>query len=380
LFFTAGRSGFAAAASRTLERADEIDDIEYQLGALWRLWAYRTMGGEYRSALALAERFRSTAARAGGPSDRAVGDRLIGMSFHYLGQQTKARHFLEAMLDGYSGASSKSHIELFQVDQRAAALSPLAKVLWLLGFPEQAARAANDAVNEADARDHPNSRCYALAVAACPVALLSGDLVAAERAITALVDEASRHRMDLWRVWGTGYRGVLLGHQGDAVGGSALLSGSLRELREKRYFVPVLGLLGDLAEALARAGRTAEALGTVDQAIARGHGTDEHWNLAELFRIKGEILLRDGSSAPDAVAEDLFAQSLALAQSQHARSWELRTATSLARLRHKQGRRHEARDLLVSVFERFNEGLATLDLRTARLLLDEDQAAARSIW
>src|SRR6185369_11883158 len=215
------------------------------------------MGGEYRRALALAERFRSTAARAGGPSDRAIGDRLIGVSFHYLGEQTKARHHLEAMLDGYDSASAKAHIERFQVDQRVAALAPLAKALWLLGFPEQAARAANDAVNEADARNHPNSRCYALAVAACPVALLSGDLATAERAVTALLDEASRHDMNLWRAWGTGYRGALLGRHGDAVGGSELLSGSLRQLREKRYFVPVLGLLGDLAEVLVSAGRTA---------------------------------------------------------------------------------------------------------------------------
>jgi predicted ATPase/DNA-binding winged helix-turn-helix (wHTH) protein len=379
LFFTAGRSGFAA-VSRNLERAEEIDDVEYQLGALWRLWSYRAMGGEYRRALALAEGFRSTAARAGGPSDRAIGDRLIGLSFHYLGEQTKARHFLEAMLDGYDNGSSKSHIERFQVDQRVAALAPLAKVLWLLGLPDQAARASTDAVNEAQARDHPNSLCYALAVAACPVALLSGDLVAAERTVTTLVDQASRHHMDLWRSWGAGYRGALLGHQGDAVGGSELLSGSLRELREKRYFVPLLSLLGDQARILALAGHAAEGLGAIDQAIDRAHGTDEHWNLAELLRIKGEIVLRDGSSAPDAVAEDLFAQSLALARSQHARSWELRTATSLARLRRNQGRRQAGHDLLAAVYARFNEGMETLDLRTARLMLEEDQIAERSVW
>jgi predicted ATPase len=118
-------------------------------------------------------------------------------------------------------------------------------------------------------------------------------------------------------------------------------------------------------------------LAAVDEAIDRAQSTDEHWNLAELLRIKGEIALRDGSGIG---AEGLFAQSLDLARSQNARSWELRTAMSLARLRRNQGRGREAHDLLVSVYRRFGEGLETADLRTAGLLLEEDGIATRSVW
>jgi predicted ATPase len=370
-FFSPGSSGFATAASRVLELTDSPDDTEYQLGALWRLWAYRTVAGEYKSALALAQRYRSVAALARGSSDRAIGDRLIGITFHYLGDQVEARRHLETMLKNYDPAASESDIERFQVDQRVAAVASLAKVLWLLGLPDQAASAAKKAVDEAGALNHPNSLCYALAVAACPVALLIGDLAAAERSVAMFLDQATRHEMALWRTWGAGFEGVLHSYRGDHGSGMQLLCGALDELREKRYFVPVLGLLGELAQGLGRAGRVAEGLTTIGEAIDRANRTDEHWSLAELLHIKGELVLLDGSDEAILAAEDLFAQSLALARKQEILSWTLRTATSLARLRRTQGRSREAHELLTSVYGRFTEGFETADLRTAQRLIGE---------
>src|SRR5262249_47475078 len=158
-FFSPGSSGFAAAASRVLELADSLDETEYQLGALWRLWSYRTVAGEYGPALTLAKKARSVAVRARESSVRIVGDRLIGITFHYLGEEAAARRHLEAMLKNYDAADSAAHIERFQVDQRVAALAMLAKVLWLLGLPDQAADAARNAVDGAAALNHPNTLC-----------------------------------------------------------------------------------------------------------------------------------------------------------------------------------------------------------------------------
>jgi predicted ATPase len=90
----------------------------------------------------------------------------------------------------------------------------------------------------------------------------------------------------------------------------------------------------------------------------------------EVLRIKGELLLMQDKSNTVA-AEDGFSRSLDWARRQGARSWELRTTTSLARLRRDQGDAREPRDLLATVYRRFTEGLATADLEAARRLLDE---------
>lgn len=371
LFFSPGSSGFATAASRVLELADSLDDTEFQLGALWRLWAYRTVAGEYGSALALAQRFRSVAGHARESSDRAIGDRLVGITFHYLGDQTEARRYLETALKNLDPAASASHMARFQVDQRVAAVASLAKVLWLLGVPDQAASAAKSAVEEAGALNHPNSICYALAVAACPVAVFTGDLAAAERAVAMLLDQSTRYQMALWRTWAEGFNGILDIYRGDYGGGLQLLRRSLDELREKRYFVPVLGLLADFAQGLARAGRADEGLLAVGEALDRAERTDERWSLAELLRIKGELVLLDRSRESIVAADDLFAQSLAWARKHGILSWELRTSISLARLHRSQGRTQEAHDLLASVYGRFEEGFKTTDLVTARQLIEE---------
>jgi predicted ATPase len=92
--------------------------------------------------------------------------------------------------------------------------------------------------------------------------------------------------------------------------------------------------------------------------------------MPEVLRLKGELLILQNESNA-AVAEDCFLRSLDWARRQGALSWELRTATSLARLRRDQGRRREAFDLLASVYGRFTEGFGTADLQSAKRLLDE---------
>ena len=92
------------------------------------------------------------------------------------------------------------------------------------------------------------------------------------------------------------------------------------------------------------------------------------WLAAELYRLKGQLLLRQGRAG---AAEELYRKSLSIAQGQEAKLWELRAAASLARLRRDQGRRTEARDLLAPVYGWFTEGFDTPDLKEAKALLDE---------
>ena len=105
-----------------------------------------------------------------------------------------------------------------------------------------------------------------------------------------------------------------------------------------------------------------------DEASQMIERTGDRWFAAELYRHKGQLLLRQGHSE---AAEELYRKALSIAQEQEAKLWELRAAVSLARLRRDQGRRAEARDLLAPVYGWFTEGFDTADLKDAKVLLDE---------
>jgi predicted ATPase len=132
-----------------------------------------------------------------------------------------------------------------------------------------------------------------------------------------------------------------------------------------------IGFLGALAEGLGGAGQVAEGLMAIEEALARSERNDARWCMAELLRIKGELLLSKGAPNAAAAAEDHFRRALDWARRQTALSWELRAATSLARLFREQGRSADATALLQPVYDRFTEGFDTADPKAAKALLDE---------
>jgi predicted ATPase len=123
-----------------------------------------------------------------------------------------------------------------------------------------------------------------------------------------------------------------------------------------------------LAAAYQIAGEVGEALGSLDDALQVVERTGERWFAAELNRLKGELLMRQGNSEG---AEELYHKALGIAGGQGAKLWELRAAASLVRLRCDQGSHAEARDLLAPVYGWFTEGFDTPDLQQAKALLDE---------
>jgi predicted ATPase len=132
-----------------------------------------------------------------------------------------------------------------------------------------------------------------------------------------------------------------------------------------------LMFLNDLAASLARAGQIADGLAAAEQAIERAERTEARWLFPESLRIKGELLLSQAATGAENAAEVHFRQALDWARRQGALSWELRAATSLARLWHDQARSKQACELLAQVYARFTEGFATADLKEARRLLEE---------
>ena len=360
-----------AAWARALELAESLGDEPFQLSALWGLSFYRSISGEHRTELGLAQRFAAIAAKRMRPADLRVGDRVIGTSLHYLGDQDGARHHIERMLARSTASIDRVRLYRFQFDQSSAARCILAHALWLQGFPEQAVRTAQSSVEGARASDHALSLCNALAQAACPIALFTGDLAAAEQYVGMLSEHAERHALAVWQIWARCLNGALLTGRGDIDAGLPLLRAALDDLQRTGYVLRYTGFLGVLAEGLGRAGEVPDGLTAIGDALARSERGEGRWNIAELLRIKGELLLIEDARNAAAAAEEHFRQALDWAHRQGALSWELRCVTSLARSWRSRARRAEARDLLASVYDRFTEGFVTADLKAAKAALDE---------
>jgi predicted ATPase len=204
---------------------------------------------------------------------------------------------------------------------------------------------------------------YVLGWAVCPISLMTGDFAAADRSVAMMIDLAARHHLPFWNTVGRSLEGTLLIRRGDFATGSVLLRAALDRIN-------YADLLGVLAEGLAGLGRLGEALATIEEALERSDRAGQLWCLAELLRIKGELLLQEAGDQSVSAAEGCLYRASEVAREQGALFWELRAAMSLARLRVRQDRPDDAQHVLAPVYDRFTEGFDTADLRSARAMLE----------
>jgi predicted ATPase len=292
------------------------------------------------------------------------------MAKHFLGDQISARRHLERVLTHYAriyhgrDVLRLQDIIRFQIVGHVSARVILARVLWLQGFSDQAVRTAEMSIEEAKATNHAVSLCYALAAAACPIALWVGNLSTAAHYTGMLVDSSRKHDLPLWSAYGSRFQQAIVLMGGDIVVGAQLLDTSLDEVAQFD-----LGFRSTLmAEALGQAGRIAEGLALVEAGIEQ---FEANCYTPELVRLKGELSLLHGRPGAAGSTEIHFRQALDGAREHGALSWELRAATSLARLLRNQGRPADATACLQPIYDRFTEGFSTADLIAAKQLLDD---------
>jgi predicted ATPase len=356
------RPDITAAWASVLKIAESVNDSEHRLRALWGLYIDRYMHGDFRAALGFAERFRQLATDAADTASLLVCDRMIGTALHALGDLGGARTHIEYMLDNYVAPSRRLHLHV-PYDQRVLARCWHSQILWQQGAADQAVQIARSNVVDARAIEHLFSLRFAL-VNACSIELLTGDLAAASGLAQMLFD-------NIWNVWGRCFSAVLLIRRGEVASGAERLQAALTELPAGAFLIYYNTFVAELARAQGLAGQVAQGLATLEAALARAVHNEELWYMAEFLRVQGELtLLQDPPNATPA-AEALFRKSIDWASRQGALSWELRAATSLARLYRTHARSNEARAVLAPVYRRFSEGFATADLREAKALLDK---------
>jgi predicted ATPase len=293
---------------------------------------------------------------------------VLGDTLVWLGEFAGARAHLEQGMALYNLQQHRSHAFLYGYDSGVHCLSFGAWALWYLGYPDQALRRIHDALTLAQELSHPFSLAFALAFAAW-LHQLRREAQAVQEQAVAIIALSTDQGFLFWVAWGTILRGWALAEQGQSVEGIAQMRQGIAAWRATGAELQRPYYLALLAEAHGKAGQADEGLRVLAEALTAMHTTGERQHEAELYRLKGELLLKQ--DVPDAQeAERCLRQAVDVARQQQAKSFELRAAMSLSRLWQRQGKRQEAYDLLAPIYGWFTEGFDTADLQEAKTLLE----------
>jgi len=353
-----GISSGAAAWRETLALAIELDDVDYQLRALWALWVDRCNNGEAAQALVLADRFAVLAERSTDSQDRLIGQRMRGRSLQFLGDFKGSSRQIEQMLERYAPPPQRSHLIRFQYDQRLTAQITLARGLWLQGHADQALTLVEQMIADGLALQHTLTLAHTLSHAACFIALWAGDLPLAARYTTMLREHTTLQALDVWRTHADAFEGEILIRQDHAPDGIVPLQRAIQSLETAGFVLYNAAFEGVLAEGLMACGRHDEAGTIVSRALARCQSSGGAWCVPELMRVRA-LSLAARKRGEEAIS--LVIDGLEIAHSQGALAWELKLASTLVGI----DDRDSARDRLRAILNRTSEGFGTRDYRDA---------------
>jgi class 3 adenylate cyclase len=360
------RRGYAApelekSINRTSELARQLDDPRARTSALISAGAFLLVHGELDRARTLVDDLLQAAESQ--PDLRSAANFYCGDLLLWRGEFITARICFERAI-----AHHQPETRTFQ-DPLISSMAALANTLWFLGYPDQAFDMLHRAVKAARQLGHP----FTLAMVTSEITgLLTriGKYAEALESASETIALGVEYGFPVWTAYGTLGRGQVL----------LAVNRPEEAITEFRQAVHALGAIGTrlclsgctlwIAECQMKLFEAGTALTTLAEAKAKIELTGERLYEAELYRLTGEALLLHGPSE-EALAERHFNEALEVARRQAAKSWELRGTISLVKLLAKQGRRDEARAMLVDAYNWFSEGTDTADLLHAKALLDE---------
>jgi tetratricopeptide (TPR) repeat protein len=367
LAFTKGLS--APAVGETIARAralaEQLDRPEDLVRLSFGQWAFHLGRSEHKLALSLAEQIEKNAEARNDVRVQLRGRRSNALTRLHLGEFVAAR----ALMDQCHGLADPAHRGIgagLAEDPYATMLAYLAVTLAHLGYIDQSRLRLEEALSETRRLRHAQTLAVVLIFANWIDWITRSPELG--RYAEELLAISTEHRFPFHFGWATAFHGASLTALGQAHEGVTLLTQGLEALRATGTVLNTSNVLMWLAEAYAVVGQPADGLNCLAEAARIIETTEERASEAELHRLGGDLLNATGDPA---AAERNYHQALAVARSQSAKLFELQASISLARLLCKQGRRGEARDLLVPIYGWFTEGFGTLDLKQTKALLDE---------
>jgi DNA-binding NtrC family response regulator/predicted ATPase/ABC-type cobalamin transport system ATPase subunit len=369
--------GYAApdterAHARARELGQRVGDVVKLGPVLAGQWAHCLLKAQYQTARAVADELLALARQDDSVLTPATGHRAVGMTQLMLGEFVDAREQLEEAVAGYRPEQHHARaLREYGYHPHAVALSYLGRTLSFLGYEDQALGRSREAVHEAERWTTPLGVAQTLAML---TAIHRGrrDMEGAweigEKALAYATDKGIAH----WIVVSTMMMAWLRGLTDPAALDASIadLRRGIDQLRATGTILCLSEYLTYLAEVYAAGHRLAEAVAVVDEAEGHAEATGEHYCIPDILRLRGELLLMEGSADAIPAAEACFRRALERARAQRARAPELRVATSYARLLQRRGAPDDAHALLAPLYAWFTEGFETAHLRAARAVLD----------
>jgi DNA-binding winged helix-turn-helix (wHTH) protein/predicted ATPase len=338
---------------------------------LWGLWTYYTLCAELRTAREIAEEFLGLSARLTYPGLAMRAHLVMHVTMMHQGEFGPALEHYDKAAPLYDPERHREDAVFFTQNAGVALRCFGAWTLWFLGFSDQALERMHESL--ALARDfyEPHGLAHRLLFASILHQLRQEPGESQEYA-EAVLTISREHELVMYEAQATIILGWALTEQGSVEEGIEEMRQGVANYQKTATALMRAQFLGLLGEVLGKAGQFEEALRHVDEALQLAHRSGDASYLPELHRVRGELLLMQakGNLNPRIVAdaEECFRRSIKIAQRQNAKSWELRTTVSLARLFQSQKKNQEARDVLEPVFDWFTEGFGTKDLREAEAL------------
>jgi len=368
------------AYSRAAELCAHLGDASQRLQAWVGLRRYHLLRGEFSRAHTLSNQLLSMAQEVGDPLHVSWAHLMQGEVLYYAGKFVEAMEHFTRALELCDSLPARAHVTLYGNDARVFCSIIGALATWQLGYPDRARAMSREALARAMTLAYPFSQVSALAFSA-RLDWLCRDARTTREKVEAMMPVSLERGFTLFTVWGKLLRGWALNQQrpepsqGQEAPDSREIDEGIAVWRESGAAMALPNSVAALVQALDRTGRVEQALRLVDEALDLVERNGERCWEAELYRLRGELMLKLQAAGTNPAtqiqdAELCFRRAIVVAQRQNAKSWELRAATSLARLWHGQGKTRQARELLRGIYDWFTEGFDTLDLKDARTLLE----------
>jgi predicted ATPase len=373
--------GYAAPETRAavdrahllIERAEALgepaEDPLLLFSVLYGLWVANLVAFNGDVMLELAIQFSALAEKQSATGPLMIAHRQMGLSLLHTGEIADGRAHLDRAIALYDPAEHRHLATRFGQDVGASTLAWRSLALLLLGYPEAALADTRQALKIGRESAHAATLTYVLNFSVFQH-VYCGHFAAAN----ALIDEFNILKDQIgsgfWGGWGLALKGCVSTLTGRAAEAVQDIASGIVAMRSTGNTMWRPLFLSHLARAHAEIYQFDTTWTNIREAVTAVETTKENWYEAEINRVAGEIALL-GTESDAAKAEAYFARALEIARKQKAKSWELRAAMSVARLLHCQGSPQRAHEVLAPVYGWFTEGFDTLDLREAKLLLEE---------
>ena len=381
--------GYAAsqveqAYTRAQELCKQVGETPQLFSVLSGLMVFYLRRARYQTARELGEQLLDLAQHQQDPALLLEAYWALGETLIWLGEFAQARTHLEQGITLYAPQGERFYAFLYGQDPGVLCQGYAAAALWYLGYPDQARKRSHEALTLARELTHSFSLAHALSNVTW-VHLFRRDAQATQEGAEAMIRFSTEQGFPYWLATGTIFRGWALTEQGQVEEGITQIRRGLDAWKAMGAALCWPYFLALLTEAYGKVGCTREGLTLLAEALDVVEKTEERFYEADLYRLKGELLLaQSGVRSPvsavskspilnpksQAEAEVCFLEAIEIAQCQRAKSLELRAVMSLARLWQQQDKQAEAYRMLLEIYNWFTEGFDTKDLQDAKALLE----------